>query len=194
MHAKSSAQGEEGMAVRHGYGFRTLALCFASMFMAAVALAASGPAAKHGTMDLGEWTDAVKTDHGKEARHYRAVYDWDTGLTHEYAYTLDGKLVSERSYRGAPAPSPEEIEEARAIVLADPEIASILSRQPQFLLDGGFSIEQTASEGPCTERTRCLQMFLYDGNNVVRHMLVDLRTGSILERDYTPPRNRGAGR
>jgi len=182
------------MAARHGPRLRPLSLCIASTLVTLGVFAEPAHAVKHGTMDLGEWTDAVKTDHGKEARHYRAVYDWDTGLTHEYAYTLDGKLVSERSYRGAPAPSPEEIEEARAIVLADPEIASILSRQPQFLLDGGFSIEQTASEGPCTERTRCLQMFLYDGNNVVRHMLVDLRTGSILERDYIPPRNRGTAR
>jgi hypothetical protein len=149
---------------------------------------------KHGTMDLGEWTDAVKTPKGKEARHYRAVYDWDTGLTHEYAYTLDGKLVSQRAYRAAPTPSPEEVEEAKAIVLADPEVTQILRRQPDLSLQGGFAMEQTPQEGPCTQRTRCLQMLLFDGDNVVRHMLVDLHTGTILERDYIPPRNRGDAR
>ena len=182
------------MAARHGRWIPSLSCCLASTLLSFGAHAATGQAVKHGTMDLGEWTDAVKTDHGKEARRYHAVYEWDTGLTHEYVYTLDGKLVSERSYRAAPTPSPAEIEEAKAIVLADPEVAAILSRQPEVSLQGGFAIEQTAAEGPCTERTRCLQMLLFDGNNVVRHMLVDMRTSSILERDYIPPRNRGAAR
>ena len=180
------------MPRRHGPPLRTLTLAL-TLTLAAPGLADAdaGASVKHGTMDLGTWTDAVKTDHGKEARRYHAVYEWDTGLTHEYAYTLDGTLVSERRYRAAPAPQPEEIAEASAIVLADPEVADILSRQPSYVLAGGFAIEQTAAEGPCTESTRCLQMLLFDGPNVVRHMLVDLHTGSILERDYVPPRNRG---
>jgi len=182
------------MAARQGLCIRPLSLCVAAALVSLGAHAAPADAIKHGTLDLGEWTDAVKTDHGKEARRYHAVYDWDTGLTHEYAYALDGRLVSERSYRGAPPASPAEVDEAKAIVLADPEVAAILRRQPEVSLQGGFSIEQTAAEGPCTERTRCVQMLLFDGNNVVRHMLVDLRTSSILERDYIPPRNRGAAR
>ena len=182
------------MAARHGSRLRPLSLCIASTLVTFGVSAEPAHAVKHGTMDLGEWTDAVKTNHGKEARRYHAVYEWDTGLTHEYAYTLDGKLVGERSYRAAPTPNPDEVEEAKAIVLADPEVTAILRRQPEVSLQGGFPIAQTAAEGPCTERTRCLQMLLFDGNNVVRHMLVDLRTGSILERDYIPPRNRGAAR
>ena len=183
------------MAKRYGQSPRTLALFLGTSLIAfGVARADAGSRVKHGTMELGTWIDAVKTDHGKEARRHYAVYEWDSGLTHESVYTLDGKLVSERRYRAAPAPHAEEIEEARAIVLADSEVAEILSRQPTFALAGGFTIEQTAAEGPCTERTRCLQMLLFDGNNVVRHMLVDLRTGSILERDFVPPRNREAAR
>lgn len=178
------------MARRPGSSLGALTLTF-TIALIAPGIANAGATVKHGTMDLGTWTDTVKTDHGKEARRYHAEYEWDTGLTHESAYTLDGRLVSERRYRAAPAPQPEEIAEARAIVLADPEVADILSRQPTFELAGGFAIEQTAAEGPCTERTRCLQMLLFDGPNVVRHMLVDMHTGSILERDYVPPRNRG---
>jgi hypothetical protein len=37
-------------------------------------------------------------------------------------------------------------------------------------------------------------MLLFDGDNVVRHMLVDMRTGKVLERDYVPPRNRASAR
>jgi hypothetical protein len=188
-------KGARDMVRRHGPPLHTLALASTiSLAVLGVTNAVAGANVKHGTMDLGTWTDAVKTGGGKEARRHHAVYEWDTGLTHEYVYALDGSLVSERRYRAAPAPQPEEIAEASAIVLADPEVADILSRQPTFTLAGGFTIEQTAAEGPCSERTRCLQMLLFDGNNVVRHMLVDLRTGSILERDYIPPRNRGDAR
>lgn len=181
----------------HGCGSR--ALVFASalllpLFVAATARADTEHTVKQGTQVLGEWVDAVKTDRGKEPRRYRLEYEWDTGLTHETVRTLDGKLVSERRYRGAPSPSRADIAEAEAIVLADPEIAEIIRRQPGLSLQGGFPINQARGEGPCTERTRCLQMLLFDGDNVVRHMFVDLRTGSILERDYIPPRNRAAAR
>ena len=88
-----------------------------------------------------------------------------------------------------------EIAEADAIVRADPEIAQILRRQPDLSLQGGFPDESgAAARVRARERTRCLQMLLFDGDNVVRHMLVDLRTGSILERDYIPPRNRASAR
>src|SRR5262245_2604164 len=108
------AQGENKvMAARQGLCIRPLSLCVAAALVSLGAHAAPAHAIKHGTLDLGEWTDAVKTDHGKEARRYHAVYDWDTGLTHEYAYALDGRLVSERSYRGAPPASPAEVDEAK---------------------------------------------------------------------------------
>jgi len=181
----------------HGCGFRALVSASVLLLSALVtgpARADTERAIKQGTQVLGEWVDGVKTDHGKEPRRYRLEYEWDTGLTHETVHTLDGKLVSERRYRGAPPPSQGDIAEAEAIVLADPEIADIMRRQPGLSLQGGFPINQARSEGPCTERTRCLQMLLFDGDNVVRHMFVDLRTGTILERDYIPPRNRAAAR
>jgi hypothetical protein len=190
-------QGEIPMAGRYEGSSRIPSLCCAALLallLAGAAQAESGRAARQGTMLLGEWVDAVKTDHGKEARRYRLVYEWDTGLTHEYVYAMSGELVSERRYRGAPSPSPDEVEEAAAIVRADPEIAQILRGQPGLSLQGGFPMNQARGEGPCTQRTRCLQMLLFDGDNVVRHLLVDLRTGSIIERDYVPPRNRAERR
>ena len=62
------------------------------------------------------------------------------------------------------------------------------------MIDGGFIIQQTHVGGPCNAGARCLQIFLFDGENVVRHMLVDLRTNTIVDHDYVPPRNRGAAR
>ena len=179
----------------HGCGRRVLALISALLLPAfATGQVAADGAVKQGTQNLGEWVDAVKTDHGKDVRRYRLDYEWDTGLTHESVHTLDGKLISERRYRSAPSPSQADIAEADAIVRADPEIAQIMRRQPDLSLQGGFPMNQAPGEGPCTDPTRCLQMLLFDGDNVVRHMLVDLRSGSILERDYVPPRNRAAAR
>ena len=129
----------------HGYGSRALVFTSALLLVALVtapARADTDRTVKQGTQSLGEWVDAVKTDHGKEARRFRLEYEWDTGLTHESVYTLDGKLVSERRYRSAPSPSPEEIAEADAVVRADPEIAEIMRRQPDLSLQGGFPISQ----------------------------------------------------
>jgi hypothetical protein len=151
-------------------------------------------AVRHGTLELGTWVDAAKTPAGKEPRRHRLVYEWDTGLTHETVHTLDGKLVSERRYRAVPPGTPDEVEEAAAVVLADAEVAQILERQPSLGLQGGFAMDADGGVAACGAPARCLQMFLYDGDNVVRHMLVDLRTGTLVERDYVPPRNRGAAR
>ncbi len=144
-----------------------------------------------GTVIMSEWTEAVKTPEGKQFRRYVAEYDWDTGLMHRHAYDADGVHLSTRTMKRAPTPSDDEIAEAIAIVRDNPEVVDIQRRQAGIQIDGGFIIQQTKDEGPCHGNARCLQIFLFDGENVVRHMLVDLRANTIVDADYVPPRNRG---
>ena len=160
---------------------------------AANASHAADTSQRTGTTVMGEWTDAVKTPKGKEWRSYRAVYDWDTGLTSREEYDANDKLISRSSRRAAPSPTVEEIAEAAAIVDADVEVQQIRRRQGGLALEGGFVFRNKEGQGPCTQSTRCVQMFLFDGENVVRQMLVDLKSRKILDPDYIPPRNRGAG-
>lgn len=152
------------------------------------------PVMRTGTEVMSEWTESVKTDKGKQFRRYEAVYDWDTGMTHRRSYDADGVLVSTRTIARAPTPSPDEIEEAIAIVRDNPDVIEIQRRQTGIQIEGGFIIQQTKAQGPCHTNARCLQIFLFDGENVVRHMLVDLRTNTIVDHDYVPPRNRGVAR
>ncbi len=168
-----------------------------AMVLAAVLLAVPASAeapVRTGKQVLGEWTDAVKTPQGKQKRRFRTTYDWDTGTSMRETFDLQGKRLSIQKINSAPSPSPVEIERAREIVLADVEVGEIARRQGGLQLDGGFTLTHAAGEGPCVAGTRCVQMFLFDGENVVRHMLVDLRLGRIVEPDYIPPRNRGSAK
>ncbi len=149
------------------------------------------PVARTGTVIMSEWTEAVKTPEGKQFRRYQAEYDWDTGLMHRHEYDADGVHLSTRTLKRTPTPSEEEIAEAIDIVRGSPEVIDIQRRQAGLKIDGGFTIRQTKDEGPCHGNARCLQIFLFDGENVVRHMLVDLRANTIVDHDYVPPRNRG---
>ncbi len=173
-------------------GLRLLGIAALAAFAANGSLAAD-TTQRSGTTVMGEWTDSIKTSKGKEWRSYRVVYDWDSGLTTREEYDANDKLIGTTSRRAAPSPTRDEVAEAAAIVDADVEVQQIRRQQGGLALEGGFVIRQAAGEGPCTQSTRCVQMFLFDGENVVRQILVDLKSRKILEPDYIPPRNRRAG-
>lgn len=174
-------------------GLRLLGIVALAVFAASPTLAAD-TAQRSGTTVMGEWTDSVKTAKGKEWRSYRVVYDWDTGITTREEYDANDQLIGTSTRRAAPSPTLEEVAEAAAIVNADLEVQQIRRQQGGLALEGGFVIRQEAGEGPCTGSTRCVQMFLFDGENVVRQILVDLKSRKILEPDYIPPRNRRVAR
>ncbi|MEL7448889.1 MAG: hypothetical protein AAFN78_06750 [Pseudomonadota bacterium] len=172
-------------------GLRLLGVTALAVFATSVASAAD-VTQRSGTTVMGEWTDSVKTPKGKEWRSYRVVYDWDTGITTREEYDANDQLIGSTTRKAAPSPTPEEIAEAAAIVEADVEVQQIRRQQGGLALEGGFVMRHKPEEGPCTQSTRCVQMFLFDGENVVRQILVDLKSRSILEPDYIPPRNRRA--
>ncbi len=155
----------------------------------AVAAHAADGAVRQGTKFVGESTLMEKTDKGKALRRIRTEYSWDDGLVYNYVHDADGQLLEVRkSYNGL-RPDDTELEEAFALVWQDDEVREIRRRQAGLDINGGFIYRE--KDGACALPARCVQVFLFDGENVVRHMLVDLRTNRIVARDYVPARNQG---
>ena len=170
-------------------GAASLLLASALLFTGASALAndyARGEI-RQGVRLIGETTELEKTDAGAELRRIRSEYSWDDGLVYSYVHDINGKLLEvRRSYNGL-RPDEQELAQAFALVWDDPEVQTIRRRQAGIEIDGGFTYREKT--GSCALPSRCVQVFLFDGENVVRHMLVDLRSNRIVDRDYTPPRN-----
>ncbi len=168
-------------------------LALASSLPIASAALANEPAkdaTRSGNEILADYEDAVKTKSGKEVRRIQVVYNWDEGATYTHTFDKSGKLADTNVVYGSPTPSEAEVAEAVAIVEAYPDVVTIKRRQAGIAIDGGFPFRK--STGVCARPARCLQMFLFDAENVVRHMLVDMRTRTVVDSDYIPPQNREA--
>lgn len=150
--------------------------------------AAADSTVRSGTKVLSETTQLVKTASGKEVLRTRSEYNWDDGLTYHYDYDAAGALVEVRQSTAAPRASDDELQQAYALVWEDDEVRQIRKRQAGLEINGGFPYRQ--AKGSCAAPARCVQVFLFDGENVVKHMLVDLRSNTIAERNHVPPRNR----
>ncbi len=151
-------------------------------------LAFASDAVRSGNEIIADYSDAVKTATGKEVRRIQVVYNWDEGATYTYTFDKSGTKTDTHVVYGPPTPSEAEIIQALDIVESHPDVITIKRRQAGIGIDGGFPFE--AATGVCARPARCLQMFLFDAENVVRQMLVDMRTGKVVDSDYIPPQNR----
>lgn len=155
----------------------------------AAASATADEAVRSGLKRVGESTHMEKTANGRELRRVVTLYDWDSGATLRRVYDKTGKLIETRkSYLGL-APDAEELQRAFDLVWQDAEVQEIRRRQAGLDINGGFTYLE--ERGHCAPPARCIQVFLFDGENRVKHMLVDLRTDRIVDHNYIPPRNRG---
>lgn len=145
---------------------------------------------RSGKVVIGQWTERVKLEGGgTEVTQVTALYDWTSGKSYREIRNEKGRLVHTLKGRKAPRPFPEEIEAAFSMVYDDEALGSLI-RQQRLQVDGGFLLEQARGQGPCSLGSRCIQVFLFDGINVARHTVVDLKTNQIVYRDYVPQRNR----
>ena len=167
--------------------------CVAILASLATIAAAQGDVAttRHGSKFVAESTLMEKTPTGKALRRIRTEYNWDDGLVYSYVHDADGKLLEVRkSYNGL-RPDDEELAQAFALVWEDDEVQAIRRRQAGLDINGGFTYRR--SEGACALPARCVQVFLFDAENVVKHMLVDLRSNRIVDRNFVPDRNLQGG-
>ncbi|MEX0878906.1 MAG: hypothetical protein WEB59_14605 [Thermoanaerobaculia bacterium] len=141
---------------------------------------------------LRTWYDSIKTPAGDLPRRVDILYDYGSASALERAYTLDGRLISSRRIVvNPPTPSPEEIEEAFAIVRADAEMARIIGRFSADL-EGGFLIEEARGTA-CGPGARCLliQVLSPDHSGLIRVMGVDLVKRNIPYRTFVPSEHAG---
>ena len=130
---------------------------------AALALTAAAGAGSAGAADgvrvLRAWDDDVEVA-GKTVRgRVELVFDYDQGLPFEHIYDDKGQLVDRRPGPRIPTPSREEIDEAIAVVTADPTMGAVIEAHKAYV-DGGFILDESGGK-PCGPRSRCLQIFAF---------------------------------
>ena len=162
------------------------------LFIAGVAALAAGigvgvASAADGIRVLRAWDDDVELA-GKTVRgRVELVFDYDQGLPFEQIYDDKGQLVDRRPGPRIPTPSREEIDEAIAIVSADPNLGAVIEAHKAYV-DGGFILDESAGR-PCGPRSRCLQIFAFRtdaGEFPLFRAVVDLTkngVSSIVHRD-----------
>jgi hypothetical protein len=165
-------------------------IIFATLVTALAAVGATADeATKSGMKWVGESTHMEKTADGREWRRIVTLYNWDSGITSFQVYDKAGTLIETRQSRLGLTPDADELARAYELVWQDEEVQQIRQRQAGLDINGGFTFMEKA--GVCAAPARCIQVFLFDGENRVKHMLVDLRTDRIVNHNYIPPRNRG---
>ena len=150
-------------------------------------LAPSASAQDRAPRLLNTWEDPVKLPDGSETVYrYEVTYDYDTGVALRTAYDTFGYVVETVELSPPTAPLPQEIDEALAIIQADEAISALTARSGATV-DGGFILfgnQHPACEAPA----RCLQFDVMAPNKIesLQFVVVDLRTGQIVERDLFP--------
>ncbi|HYE95188.1 MAG TPA: hypothetical protein VD962_03195 [Rubricoccaceae bacterium] len=171
---------------------RSFLPCAVALLGAALFLApgAGAQGARPAERVLRTWVDPVKLGDGRTVNwHHTVTYDAVTGETIRTTRLDDGTVVTRVPVRPI-RPTLEEIAEARALILAHPEIAALTAPVPSPLVEGGFVILRNDG-GPCGEGSRCLQFEVanpaYTGRDaLIRYVLVDLRAGRVLDADFQP--------
>jgi hypothetical protein len=137
---------------------------------------------------LRSWEETVKGADGRETeRRVDVVFDYDRGIGYENFYRLDGTPMGGMALgAGHPAPSPEEIQEAFDVVLADPEF-ELLFKRFRVVFEGGFILTE-GKDLPCGPGSRCLRVFLLssDRAGTIRQVVVDLVKQQVAYDDFLP--------
>ncbi len=135
---------------------------------------------------LRSYVDDVKTIDGERRLRFDYVWNYSRGLTQQFSYELDGRLVDVTDLPEVkPSASKAEREWARRILAADPRTASV--SEPDVRLYGGF-IHFINDDPVCGSGSRCVRMFgaRDDGRKVVFHVYVDLMKGQVVATDVDP--------
>ena len=133
-----------------------------------------------------QYSDAVKTAAGVETRQVAVVVDGETGASFQVVRDASGTVLSRTAIRPT-SPSASEVDEARALIAADADLASVMRSRPVHI-DGGYILVE-ADGMACGPGSRCLQLdMLNDANRRerVRFVVVDLVSRRVVYPDFDP--------
>jgi hypothetical protein len=125
----------------------------------AAGLGAGVASGADGVRVLHAWDDTVEVAGQTMRGRVELVFDYDQGLAFEQIYDNKGQLADRRPGPRIPTPSREEIDDAIAIVSADPTLGAVIETHKAYV-DGGFILDEAAGR-PCGPRSRCLQIFAF---------------------------------
>ena len=143
---------------------------------------------------LHEITDDVKLEDGTTARwHFITIYDPASGQTVETVTDVATGQVVRRDAGpgGLNVPGDGEVDMAVSIIEQDPELSAIIAAAPNPVVSGGFTLMREPGH-PCGPGSRCLQFDIMNVNEAarqverLRYVIVDLRYGRVLDRDFDP--------
>ena len=133
-----------------------------------------------------QYSDDVKTAAGTETRQVDVVVDGETGASFQIVRDASGAVLSRTAIQPA-APNADEMDEARAVIAADADLASVMRSRPVHI-DGGYILVE--AEGmACGPGSRCLQLDMLNAQNRrerVRFVVVDLVSRSVVYPDFNP--------
>jgi hypothetical protein len=135
---------------------------------------------------LRSYVDDVKTADGERRLRFDFVWNYSRGLTQQFSYELDGRLVGVTDMPEIkPTATDAEREWAGRILAADTRTAAVTD--PDVRLYGGF-IHFINGDPVCGQGSRCVRMFgaRDDGRHVVFHVYVDLMKGQVVATDVDP--------
>ncbi|MDX1439026.1 MAG: hypothetical protein R3284_03895 [Rubricoccaceae bacterium] len=142
------------------------------------------------------WVDQVKQDDGSEIEWtYTVTFNTDTGIYVRTIVDENGVLV-QRTVQPSSliSPNQEELAMARDIILNDAELSGLYNSARNPELSGGFVLLREEGH-PCGPGSRCLQFDMYDNDDAghlidrIRYIIVDVRTETIVSRDFDPDAN-----
>jgi hypothetical protein len=139
--------------------------------------------AGHRTRLLRVWSDVAKGSGGTYRRASLIFRDYDAGTAREITINLSTGALATRELVGV-QPSPEEIEEAMAIIRSDPGLAGFVSN-PKLELIGGFHNRSRRADDACA-RDVCLDFAFMRANyeGPARYVIVDLTRRVVANRDF----------
>jgi hypothetical protein len=162
-------------------------LLIAGVVALAAAIGAGTASAADGVRVLRAWDEDVEVAGRAMRGRIELVFDYEQGIAFEQIYDDKGQLVDRRPGPRIPTPSRDEIDEAIAVVSADPSLSAIIEAHKAYV-DGGFILDESAGK-PCGPRSRCLQIFAFRtdaGEAPLFRAVVDLTksgSSSIVHRD-----------
>ncbi|MEO0742958.1 MAG: hypothetical protein AAF089_15345 [Bacteroidota bacterium] len=166
-----------------------------AIFLLLALLAAPIALAQNSTADerervLRSWSEPVKLANGERGTyHHEVIFDYETGVTRQVVRDEAGALVADFPIQQI-RPTPEEFDEAVAILMAEPDFQAIRSARP-FEADGGFILVQDDGQA-CGPGSRCLQIDLLDATDRtqrVRYVVVDLVSQTVAYPNFNPARD-----